>query len=75
LYNLSQWCAKRFGDYQIEASKTERKFDLPWIVMDSTLARATWNWSPKVKLESILEEITKHAESNPHWLEISVQKK
>ena len=71
LAQLGQWCEARFGPHQIAAETTPRPFDVPWLVMDSRLAEKTWGWQPTIKLESILEEIARHAEAHSNWLEIS----
>ncbi len=68
LKQLSSWCKERFGSNKVIASKEERPVDAPWIVMDSSMARDHWNWSPTTALNTILEEIAKHAEANPQWL-------
>jgi CDP-paratose 2-epimerase len=71
LAQLSRWCEARFGAHQIAAETTSRAFDVPWLVMDSDLARKTWGWQPSITLEAILQEISEHAEAYPNWLEIS----
>ena len=71
LAQLSDWCAARFGARDIAADATPRPFDLPWVVMDSSLAARVWNWRPQAAIETILDEIAAHAEANPRWLEIS----
>jgi CDP-paratose 2-epimerase len=71
LAQLSRWCEARFGPHQIAAETTPRPFDIPWLVMDSHLARKTWGWEPAITLEAILQEIAQHAEAHPNWLEIS----
>ncbi|MBW2466630.1 MAG: NAD-dependent epimerase/dehydratase family protein [Deltaproteobacteria bacterium] len=71
LAQLSGWCRERFGPHEIAAVLETRPFDIPWMVMDSTLAGKTWDWQPQTPLENILEEIALHAEQNPDWLEIS----
>ena len=68
LKQLSSWCKGRFGSNKVIASKEERPVDAPWIVMDSSMARDDWNWTPTTTLHTILEEIAKHAEANPQWL-------
>jgi len=71
LAQLSRWCEARFGPHQIAADPTPRAFDVPWLVMDSSLAEKAWGWRPAMKLEAILEEIAQHAEAHPNWLEVS----
>ena len=71
LAQLSRWCEGRFGAREVGADPTPRAFDLPWMVLDSSLARKTWTWTVETTLSSILEEIARHAEANESWLEIS----
>lgn len=71
LAQLSEWCAERFGPHAIASDDTQRTFDLPWIVLDSSRAERKWNWRPSRKLSDIFEEIALHAERNPDWLELS----
>ena len=71
LAELSRWCAARFGEHEVASEPKPRQFDVPWLVMDSALARKTWDWQPSIGLEEILQEIAKHAEAHPDWLEIS----
>jgi CDP-paratose 2-epimerase len=71
LAELSRWCAQRFGEHEVASDPKPRPFDVPWLVMDSRLARETWDWQPAIGLEGILQEIANHAEANPDWLEIS----
>ncbi|HEX4630447.1 MAG TPA: NAD-dependent epimerase/dehydratase family protein [Chthoniobacterales bacterium] len=71
LAELSRWCAARFGEHEVTADSKPRLFDVPWLVMDSRLARETWDWQPAIGLEEILQEIANHAEAHPDWLEIS----
>jgi CDP-paratose 2-epimerase len=71
LAQLSDWCSKRFPEHSIGRDLTPRPFDIPWLVMDSSLALRLWNWRPQTSLEAILEEIALHAEAHPNWLKIS----
>ncbi|MDB6065154.1 MAG: NAD-dependent epimerase/dehydratase [Pedosphaera sp.] len=71
LAQLSDWCAARFGPYRVEGDGSSRPFDIPWMVLDSTLARKIWKWQPEASLENVLEEIARHAESHPEWLNLS----
>ena len=68
LKQLTSWCEERFGPNEVLASGEERPMDAPWIVMDSSMARETQDWTPKTTLNEILEEIANHAEANPEWL-------
>jgi len=71
LARLTDWCDARFGRHEVQGDSTPRPFDVPWMVLDSTLARRQWGWQPATSLEEILVEIAQHAGQNPHWLEIS----
>ena len=71
LAQLSRWCAGRFGAHTVQASPANRRFDVPWLVLDSTQAAREWDWRPLTPLEGILEEIARHAEQHPEWLELS----
>jgi CDP-paratose 2-epimerase len=48
-----------------------RRFDIPWLIMDASLAKETWGWAPQTTVEEILTEIASHAEQHPSWLELS----
>ena len=50
-----------------------RPFDLPWVILDHALSTRTWNWTPQLSADDILEEIARHAEANPDWLDLSAQ--
>jgi len=71
LAQLTDWCDARFGKHAVASEAAPRPFDIPWMVLDSTLAEKTWNWSPKILLPQVLDEIARHAEQQPDWLEIS----
>jgi CDP-paratose 2-epimerase len=68
LKQLTSWCEERFGPNEVLGSTEDRRMDAPWIVMDSSEAKKTWDWTPKTTLSEILEEIAKHAEAHPQWL-------
>lgn len=76
LLELSAWCADRLGPSHSEfhisnsALGESRPFDIPWLVLDPTLALNTWDWRPSVPIHGILEEIALHAEANPDWLDV-----
>ena len=69
LAQLHDWCDARFRPHRAEPDPKPRRFDIPWMVMDSSLAREQWGWEPRTGLPEILEEIARHAEQNPQWLE------
>ncbi len=71
LAQLTDWCAARFGKHAVGSDANPRPFDIPWMVLDSSVAAKAWNWAPEISLPQVLDEIAKHAEQNPDWLEIS----
>ena len=71
LRQLSSWCEKRFGRHEVGAENKGRQFDVPWLVLDSSLAQKAWQWQPQTPLEKTWEEIAEHAEKNPRWLEVT----
>jgi CDP-paratose 2-epimerase len=71
LSQLSDWCAARFGAHQVGADSNSRRFDVPWLVLDSSEVAKEWDWRPTTNRDSILEEIACHAEQHPEWLELS----
>jgi len=68
LAQLTAWCNQRFGPHTPEPDHRPRPFDIPWLVMDSHSAAATFGWAPKRSLPSILDEIAAHVAQNPGWL-------
>lgn len=68
LAELSAWCRDSLGAHAVGSEDQPRAFDVPWLVMDSSLATAAWNWQPEISLPSILEEIVSHATDHPDWL-------
>jgi CDP-paratose 2-epimerase len=71
LCQLSEWCHDRLGAHTVASRLEERPFDLPWVVLDPSLAAEVWSWHPSRGTADILEEIVQHAEQNPNWLELS----
>jgi CDP-paratose 2-epimerase len=71
LLELSDWCADRFGPHTVVAEEKARPFDIPWLVLDSSRARKSWDWTPNRSISSILTEIADHADANPNWLELT----
>jgi CDP-paratose 2-epimerase len=71
LRELSTWCHDRFGAHPVASDSGIRPYDVPWVVMDSSLARAEWGWRPATPLLSILHQIAEHAEKHPAWLDLA----
>lgn len=71
LAELSSWCKDRFGAHAVARETRGRRFDIPWMIMDSSTACKLWEWRPVTALKDILEEIAIHAEANPDWLKIT----
>lgn len=71
LRQLSDWCTARFGGHTVTARPESRRFDVPWLVLDSALASEQWGWEPATPREAVFEEIARHAEQHPDWLEMS----
>jgi len=68
LAQLTAWCDERFGRHAPTPDLRPRPFDIPWLVMDSSLAQREFEWTPTRSLPSILEEIAAHVTENPDWL-------
>ena len=71
LHQLSHWCSQWWEPLDVEHSSIVRKFDLPWVVLDSSLCKKTWDWQPLISVEKILEEIAYFADKNSNWISIS----
>jgi CDP-paratose 2-epimerase len=71
LRQLSDWCHDRLGAHEVISSTESRPFDVPWMVLDPSLAASAWGWAPTRSREEILEEILDHAGRHPNWLEVS----
>ncbi len=69
LRELSAWCAQRFGAHSIASDPSNRPFDVPWLVLDSSGAAQFWGWKPQTPLKAIWTEIAQHAEQNSRWLD------
>ena len=71
LANLSQWCRDRWGTRTVASQAEGRRYDIPWLVLDSHRASQAWDWRPTMGLANILQEIAVFAEQNPDWLDLS----
>jgi CDP-paratose 2-epimerase len=68
LAQLSEWCTHRWGPRTIASDPTPRAFDLPWVVLDNSLASQVWNWRPQTTTDQILDEIANFADTQANWI-------
>jgi CDP-paratose 2-epimerase len=68
LAQLTAWCDQRFGPHRPIADGSERPYDIPWLILDSSKALTATGWEPQIGLQEILDEIADHAMANPDWL-------
>ncbi len=71
LARLNAWCDARFGAHVPAADTRPRPYDIPWVIMDSSLAERDFAWRIEIPMERVFEEIAQHAEQHPDWLETS----
>jgi len=68
LRQLTAWCDQRFGLHEPVGDGSERPYDIPWLILDSSKAMVATAWKPQISLTKILEEIAEHAALHPEWL-------
>ena len=71
LRQLSRWCEARFGVNVIAQTKTERPFDIPWMVLDSAKAEHVWQWRPQTSIDQVIGGIADFAETHETWCQLS----
>ncbi|MCP4173955.1 MAG: NAD-dependent epimerase/dehydratase family protein [Fuerstiella sp.] len=71
LAQLSNWCAERWGHRDVGVDTTPRPFDLPWVVLDNSLASEVWGWKPAISARQILMDIATFADSQSDWIAFS----
>jgi CDP-paratose 2-epimerase len=71
LRRLSNWCREWFGPHTVASSAVPRPYDVPWLVLDNFTVRNQWSWSPALPRQAIFEEIARHAETDPSWLDVT----
>jgi CDP-paratose 2-epimerase len=71
LSQLTAWCDVRFGTFAPTADSLDRPYDIPWVVMDNRDVKRDFGWKIETPAADLLEEIARHAEDNPDWLERS----
>ena len=47
LAQLTRWCDARFGKHGPESDPQPRRYDIPWLVMDSTRVAREFGWAPR----------------------------
>jgi len=71
LKQLSELCTRRWGRREVGKSYTQRQYDIPWLVLDTTKTRQFWDWEPSLSNLQIFEEIADFADRNDRWIEIT----
>jgi CDP-paratose 2-epimerase len=71
LADLSAWCSANIGGNDVVRDGGDRLFDIPWVVLDHSLASYAWDWKPQTSRDAILRDISDHAKRFPEWLSIS----
>jgi CDP-paratose 2-epimerase len=71
LAQLSAWCGERFGSHPVMADMRPRPFDIPWMIMDATMAERAFGWAIERPLSMIVEQIADQAQKDACWLEAS----
>lgn len=71
LRQCSEWCTSRFGNHPVSSRAEPRRYDVPWLVLDSAAAATHWGWSPATSRAATFEEIAVFAEQHPEWLDVS----
>jgi len=71
LAQLSRWCGREFGPHQVESDAQPRRFDIPWMIIDSREVSAAYDWRPRVALSAILDDIAGHHREHLDWLDVS----
>lgn len=72
LAELSAWCEQRFGyRHEVVEDGSERRFDIAWLALDDSKARALWQWRPEISRDAIFSEVAAFAEANPDWMHLS----
>ncbi len=71
LAQLTAWCDGHFGAHTPASDPRPRRYDAPWVVMDSREAEREFGWHMEITLDNLLDQIATHASQHPEWLEIS----
>jgi CDP-paratose 2-epimerase len=71
LAQLSAWCADRFGPREVGLERAARRWDVPWVVMDTARVRRHFGWTATTPVLTILDDIAEHHRRHPDWLSIS----
>lgn len=71
LAQLTKWCDDRFGTHVPAIDPAPRMYDIPWVVMDNSEATRDFSWRIEIPVTTILDEIARHANTHPDWLELS----
>ena len=72
LADLSAWCAERYGEHPVAADPQPRRFDIPWLIMDSSLAREHLGLAAaRFRWQTFCWKLPYTRNSIREWLELS----
>ena len=61
LAQLNRGCYARFGAHLPESDATEGPYDIPWMIMDNSLARRDFGRTPAISLDQVLDRMASQA--------------
>jgi CDP-paratose 2-epimerase len=74
LAELSAFCAQTLGPAPtLRAEAETRRYDIPYYVTDSSLAKASWEWAPRQPLADTLDAIVRWARAHRDLLDSFAQ--
>lgn len=75
LANLTAWSRRRFPESPttVAVPTEERRFDIPWMVLDASSAKTLWGWQPHTAVQDVCEEIAGFADDHPDWLAVTMR--
>ena len=75
LAQLTEWCRKRFPESPttVQVDPSERKFDIPWMVLDGQTAQQAWTWEATSTILDVCHSIAGFAEDHPDWMKLTVR--
>jgi CDP-paratose 2-epimerase len=65
---LSDQCSERWTQRAVTIDAIPRPYDLPWVVLDATLANMVWQWNPVTSVSRILGETADFNDTQSDWI-------